>query len=87
MLLYCPRCRRRTTSHDLIDVESRNGKPMLQGRCDVCETRKSCIVSKAVLEKFLDNDLDRFNNDVIIEEEEEDERYLMKTGCRSEYER
>lgn len=41
MNLYCVKCKAKTSTKDLTETTSKNGRPMLKGFCEVCGTKKS----------------------------------------------
>ena len=45
--MYCVKCRRRTETRDIQNVDSKNGKPMLRGVCVECGTTKTQFVKKS----------------------------------------
>src|SRR6218665_2837711 len=45
--LYCVQCERKSETRDLLNVKSKNGRPMLSGICTECGTTKTQFVKDA----------------------------------------
>ena len=45
--LYCVKCKRKTETRDLLNVRSKNNRPMLRGICTECCTTKTQFVKDA----------------------------------------
>lgn len=43
--MYCVKCRNKTDTTDLQNTESKNGRPMLRGKCVICGTTKTQFIS------------------------------------------
>lgn len=41
---FCVSCKTQTDSYDTVDITTKNGRKMLQGRCSVCHKKKSTFV-------------------------------------------
>src|SRR6218665_4089279 len=44
---YCVKCKRETETRDLLNVKSKNNRPMLRGICTMCGTTKTQFVKNA----------------------------------------
>ena len=46
MRIYCLRCKERTGTTDLTEVELSNGRPAERGKCLVCGTVKNRVIKR-----------------------------------------
>ena len=41
---FCVSCKTQTDSYDTVDITTKNGRKMVQGRCSVCHKKRSTFV-------------------------------------------
>ena len=51
MKTYCVRCKAKTDTLNAKQVISSNGKPMMQGNCQICHCKKSTFLGETLTKK------------------------------------
>jgi hypothetical protein len=47
MEIYCLKCKSKTSTLDLIESITKNNKPILKGKCEICGSKKNRFISKS----------------------------------------
>ena len=62
--MYCVKCKKKTETNNITQVQTKNNRLMLKGVCTICEKNKSSFVSNKRGEGF---SLNNFVNNLPIE--------------------